>query len=64
MREQTRNHARFTIDLAIGEQPISGTISRADGDIHPFRGWLELTTKLEQIRTGAQPDPQPPVGNH
>jgi hypothetical protein len=40
----------MSLELDPGE-PISGRIRIAAGPPHSFRGWLELTTTLERLRT-------------
>lgn len=42
------------LELEFGE-PISGTISGPRGAAEPFRGWLELTSRLEQARAAQDP---------
>jgi hypothetical protein len=64
---------RMVIELDPGE-PIAGRIECEDRPIQPFRGWLELSSRLERLRTSAaaeaqssptltEPaDPDPPSG--
>jgi hypothetical protein len=51
---------RIQLELNPGE-PITGTIRDQSGQAQSFRGWLELTTKLERLRNGddAASDPAP-----
>jgi hypothetical protein len=42
---------QVVLELNQGE-PISGRIHASSGQSQPFRGWLELATKLERLRTG------------
>jgi hypothetical protein len=41
--------ARMVLELDPGE-PISGRLQDQTGHVQPFRGWLELATKLERLR--------------
>jgi hypothetical protein len=48
-------------------EPISGQIQAAGRTAEPFRGWIELTGKLERLRvmigqSEPQPDPSPSGG--
>lgn len=50
---------RVTIELDPGD-PIEGRIERAGEPTQPFRGWFELSNRLERLRTGASPTSPPP----
>jgi hypothetical protein len=51
---------RVTIELDPGD-PIEGRIERAGEPTQPFRGWFELSNRLERLRAGAAPTkPSPP----
>lgn len=50
---------RMVIELDPGE-PIAGRIECEDRPTQPFRGWLELSSRLERLRAGAAEDNPPP----
>ena len=43
---------RVVLELDPGE-PIRGRIGDVAGPVEPFRGWLELASRLERIRADA-----------
>jgi hypothetical protein len=45
---------RLVIDLDPMAEPITGTLSSADGPALAFRGWLALTEAVEASRRAAQ----------
>jgi hypothetical protein len=53
---------RVVLELNPGE-PISGRIREQTGHAQSFRGWLELTTKLERLRSGRDNAADEPEGN-
>jgi DNA-binding CsgD family transcriptional regulator len=69
-----RGVERVVLELNPGE-PISGTIRGGSGDPESFRGWLELASRLERLRTDrateaaadgrafSAPKPEPPTIN-
>jgi hypothetical protein len=42
--------ARVVLELDAGE-PISGSLCGPSGVTEPFRGWVELTSLLERLRS-------------
>jgi hypothetical protein len=50
---------RVTIELYPGD-PIEGRIERVGEPTEPFRGWFELSNRLERLRAGASPSPTSP----
>lgn len=56
-RDGTR---RIVIELDPASEPIVGRLSRPDGQLRPFRGWLELTSLIEAARVGGVDDSSSP----
>jgi hypothetical protein len=50
---------RIVLELDQGD-PIEGRIERAGEPTEPFRGWFELSNRLERLRAGASPSPTSP----
>jgi hypothetical protein len=52
---------RLTIELDPAGEPITGRIECAGRPTQPFRGWLELSHRLEHLRVDASATkPSPP----
>jgi hypothetical protein len=50
--------AQIVLELESGD-PISGRIRGSGGPPTPFRGWLELSSKLDRLRqAGDSTDPE------
>jgi hypothetical protein len=49
---------RIVLELDQGD-PIAGRIERAGEPTEPFRGWFELSNRLERLRAGASPSATP-----
>jgi hypothetical protein len=48
---------RMVIELDPGD-PIAGRIECEDLPVQPFRGWLELSSRLERLRASATAEAQ------
>jgi hypothetical protein len=48
--EQERATATVVLELNLGAEPMSGSLTEADGPARNFEGWLELVSMLESIR--------------
>lgn len=44
---------RIELELELDADTIAGTLSSPDSPSHPFDGWLELASAIEQLRTTA-----------
>ena len=44
---------RIELELELDADTIAGTLSSPDTPSHPFDGWLELASAIEQLRTTA-----------
>jgi hypothetical protein len=53
---RTPGSQRVVLDLDGGE-PFRGHIQDGTGTTHPFRGWLEFSGMLEEIRRRAVTEP-------
>jgi hypothetical protein len=51
----TRPAISLQLSLALGSEPISGTISYPDGHAHHFTGWIELAAALEEAHNSEDP---------
>jgi hypothetical protein len=48
-------HLRITVDLELDATPICGLVLTDTHPACPFRGRLELTSAIEQLRSAAPP---------
>jgi hypothetical protein len=48
------DYAELSVKIEVGMDPIRGTTDRGTGPC-PFWGWLELTQRLEALRTAEEP---------
>lgn len=48
-------HLRITVDLELDPTPICGLVLTDTHPARPFRGWLELASAIEQLRSAAPP---------
>lgn len=51
-----------SLSIAVGSNPIQGTVASGEQEPQPFSGWVELTAAIEAARAGGAPGSKPGVG--